>query len=76
MSRKCNISNKKGLTGNRVSHSNRKTKHVQNVNLQTKKFWDPEKRKWVKLRVSAKILKTIDKKGLTSTIKKYSKKKA
>ena len=52
MSRKCQVSKKKGLRGNRVSHSNRKTKHTQEVNLQTKRFIDPETGKTVKLRVS------------------------
>ena len=76
MSRKCDISEKKGLTGNRVSHSKRRTKHVQNANLQSKKFWDPEKKKWVKLKVSTKIIKTIDKNGFLSTVRKFKKKKA
>ncbi|RAP38210.1 50S ribosomal protein L28 [Candidatus Marinamargulisbacteria bacterium SCGC AAA071-K20] len=76
MSRKCEISKIRGLTGNRVSHSKRRTKHVQEVNLQTKKFWNPEKGCWVKLKVSAKMIKTIDKNGLTKTINKYAKKKA
>ena len=75
MSRKCDIEEKNGLTGNRVSHSKRRTKHVQDVNLQSKKFWNPEKRVWVKLRVSAKMIKTIDKNGLLSTLRKFSKKK-
>lgn len=71
MSRKCQVSKKKGLRGNRVSHSNRKTKHTQEVNLQTKRFIDPETGKTVKLRVSAKMIKTIAKRGLRQTLKKF-----
>tara|TARA_B100001758_G_C17969003_1_gene382286 strand:+ start:175 stop:411 length:237 start_codon:yes stop_codon:yes gene_type:complete len=71
MSRKCQISNKKGLVGNNVSHSKRRTKRVQELNLQWKRFWNPETKKWVRLRVTTKILKSIGKKGLTHILKKY-----
>ena len=70
MARKCDISKKKGLVGNRVSHSKRHTKHIQQANLQWKSFWDPARRVWVRLRVSTKMIKTIGKKGLQAVIKK------
>jgi large subunit ribosomal protein L28 len=71
MSRTCSISNKKYNNANRVSHSNHKTKHRQQANLQWKRFWLPEEKRWVRLRVSTKVMKTITKYGLMSTIKRY-----
>lgn len=71
MSRQCEITKKKGLVGNNVSHSKRRTKRRQEVNLQSKKFWDPTQEKWVRMRVTAKVVKSINKKGLKAVLKSY-----
>ena len=70
MSRVCQISGKKAMVGNNVSHSNRKTKRKFNPNLQTKKFFIPESGEWITLKVSTSALRTIDKNGITSVLKK------
>lgn len=57
------------MVGNNVSHSKRRTKRVFNVNLLKKKFFHPEENKWVTLKVSAKGIKTIAKKGLVQALK-------
>ncbi len=64
MSRICELTGKKPITGNSVSKSNRKTKRWFLPNLHSKKFFVPETGKWVKLKVSTKALRTIDKKGI------------
>ena len=64
MSRVCQITGKKVMVGNNVSHSNRKTKRKFYPNLQTKKFYVPETGEWVILKVSANALRTINKKEL------------
>jgi large subunit ribosomal protein L28 len=71
MARKCQVSKKRGLVGNNVSHSKRRIKRVQRLNLQWKRFWNPETKRWVRLRVTAKILKTIGTKGLLPVLRKY-----
>tara|TARA_B100000963_G_scaffold1061_1_gene802 strand:- start:209 stop:442 length:234 start_codon:yes stop_codon:yes gene_type:complete len=68
MSRVCQITGKKVVSGNNVSHSNRKTKRKFYPNLQTKKFFLPEEDKWVTLKVSASAIRTINKKGITAVI--------
>ncbi|NEN96237.1 MAG: 50S ribosomal protein L28, partial [Moorea sp. SIO3I7] len=50
--------------GYAVSHSHRRTKRLQNVNLQVKRVWWEEGKRWVKLRISTKAIKTLQKKGL------------
>ncbi len=64
MSRICEITGRGALNGNRVSHSNIKTKRRFYPNLQTKKFYIPEEDAWVTLKVSAKGMRTINKKGI------------
>ncbi|MBL17893.1 MAG: 50S ribosomal protein L28 [Crocinitomicaceae bacterium] len=68
MSRVCQITGKKVVSGNNVSHSNRKTKRKFYPNLQTKKFFLPEEDKWVTLKVSASAIRTINKKGITAVM--------
>ena len=65
MSRVCEITGKKSIVGNKVSHSNAKTKRKFNVNLQVKRFFLPEENKWVKLRLSTSAIRTISKKGIS-----------
>jgi large subunit ribosomal protein L28 len=74
MSRICEITGKKVMVGNNVSHSNIKTKRQFVPNLQTKKFFIPEENRWVILKVSAAGLRTIDKIGITASIKKAQEK--
>lgn len=71
MSYKCDLSKVGRQAGNRVSHSNNKTKHVFYANLQTKRLFVPELKKFVRLRVTTRVLRTIDKIGFTATLKKY-----
>ena len=69
MSRVCQVTGKKALTGNKVSHSHVRTKRRFEVNLHTKRFWLEEEGRWVKLRVSKKGMKVIDKRGLAVVVK-------
>jgi large subunit ribosomal protein L28 len=55
--------------GNKISHSNRKTKKRFEVNLRSKRFWLEDERRWVRLRVSARGMKEIDKRGLGVVVK-------
>jgi large subunit ribosomal protein L28 len=64
MARKCMLSGKRANVGHSVSHSNRKTKMRQFVNLQKKRVWWPSGDRWVTLRVSTRAMRTIDKIGL------------
>ena len=66
MARICDITGKKVMAGNNVSHSNKKTKRKFYPNLQTKKFFIPESGEWITLKVSTNALRTIDKKGITA----------
>jgi large subunit ribosomal protein L28 len=70
MARVCVITGKKTITGNIVSHSNRKTKRVFKPNLLKKRFYIPDEDRWVVLKVSAKGLKVIDKIGITAALKR------
>jgi large subunit ribosomal protein L28 len=74
MSRICEITGKKVITGNSVSHSNTRTKRKFQPNFQTKKFYIPEEDKWVTLRVSAAGIRTINKKGITAALKEAKEK--
>ncbi|MDR0686267.1 MAG: 50S ribosomal protein L28 [Dysgonamonadaceae bacterium] len=69
MSKICEISGKKAMTGNNVSHSNLKTKRKFNVNLFRKKFYWVEQDCWIQLNVSANGLRTINKIGLDAALK-------
>jgi large subunit ribosomal protein L28 len=64
MSQVCQITGKKVMVGNNVSHSKRRTKRRFYPNLFDKKFFLPEENRWIKLRVSASGIRTINKKGL------------
>jgi large subunit ribosomal protein L28 len=71
MSRTCQLSAKRRNKSNKICFSNKKHRFFQQVNLQTKRFWDPEKNRFVTLRVSVKAIKTITKYGLRAAIKRY-----
>ena len=68
MSRICQITGKKVMTGNNVSHAKNKKKRKFYPNLQTKKFFVPETGETVVLKVSANALRTIDKKGIAAVL--------
>ena len=70
MSRVCQITGKKVMVGNNVSHSNRKTKRRFYPNLQRKRFYIAEEDRWVTLRVSAKAIRTISKIGVVEAMKR------
>jgi len=74
MSRICQLTGKKPITGNNVSHSNKKTKRWFYPNLQKKRFFIPEENKWITLKVSTSALRTIDKKGIHAYLKELRKK--
>ena len=74
MSKVCQITGKKAITGNNVSHSKRRTKRVFNVNLFTKKFFWVEQQIWISLTLSAAGLRTINKLGLDAAIKQAASK--
>jgi len=63
MSKVCKVTGKKPLTGNNVSHANNKSKRRQLPNLQKKRIWIEEEKRWVTIKVTANGLKTLDKKG-------------
>lgn len=69
MSQKCAITGKKPLTGNHVSHANNKVKRRQNPNLQWKHIFVPELNRTVRVRISTRALRTINKKGLLPFLK-------
>ena len=69
MSRVCQVTGKTPIGGNKVSHSNIKTKRRFLPNLQTKKFFLEEENKWITLKLSADGLRTINKNGLYQVVK-------
>lgn len=70
MSRVCQITGKRPRSGNKVSHANNKSKRKFYPNLHKKRFYIPEEDKWITLKVSTQALRTINKNGITSVLKK------
>ncbi|BAZ95393.1 MAG: 50S ribosomal protein L28 [Gammaproteobacteria bacterium] len=68
MSRVCQVTGKRPVTGNNVSHANNKTKRRFLPNLHTHRFWVESEQRWVKLRVSGKGMRIIDKKGIETVL--------
>jgi large subunit ribosomal protein L28 len=68
MSRICQVTGKRPMTGNNVSHSNIKSKRRFLPNLHQHRFWVESENRWVKLRVSSKGLRIIDKKGIDAVL--------
>jgi large subunit ribosomal protein L28 len=68
MSQICQITGKKTMVGNNVSHSKRRTKRTFLPNLFDKKFFLPEENRWISLRISAAGIRNISKKGLKSAL--------
>ena len=73
MARTCDLSGKRRLVANKVSHANNKTKTKKQVNLHSKKVFDPETNSVVRLKLSASAIRTLDKVG---SITRYVKKNA
>ena len=69
MARVCQVTGKKPMGGNKVSHSNIKTKRRFLPNLQTKRYYLVEEDKWITLKVSSEAIRTINKNGLYSVVK-------
>lgn len=74
MSKVCELTGKRPITGNNVSHSNRKTRRRFLPNLQKKKFFVPEIDEWVVLKVSTSAIRCINKLGVFAYVKKLEKK--
>jgi large subunit ribosomal protein L28 len=70
MSRICQLTGKKALSGNNVSFSHRKTRRRFNPNLVTKKFYIPEEEAWITIRLSTSALKTINKIGISEALRR------
>ena len=68
MSRVCQVTGKRPLAGNNVSHAHNKTRRRFLPNLHTHKFWVEEENRWVKLRVSTKGMRMIDKLGISEVL--------
>lgn len=68
MSRVCQITGKRPLSGNNVSHANNKTRRRFLPNIQYRRFWLPSEKRYVRLRVSGKGLRVIDKKGIETVV--------
>lgn len=64
MAKCCDLTGKKANNANAVSHSVRRTKKIQEANLQVKRIWWAQGKRWVKLRISTKAIKTLERKGL------------
>ncbi len=73
MARVCEITGKKPQSGNTVSHANNKTKRKFLPNLHEKRFWLPSEGRFVRLRVSARAMKTIDKLGIEKVLQGLNK---
>jgi len=74
MSKVCQLTGKRPITGNHVSHSNRKTKRRFEPNLQTKRYFIPEINKWVTLKLSTSAMRNINKIGLYEYLKDQKRK--
>ncbi|HAI69223.1 MAG TPA: 50S ribosomal protein L28 [Gammaproteobacteria bacterium] len=68
MSRVCQVTGKRTITGNNVSHAHNKTKRRFLPNLHIHRFWVPSENRWVKLRLTQKGMRIIDKKGIDTVL--------
>ena len=68
MARVCQVTGKGPMVGNNVSHANNKTKRRFLPNLQSRRFWVESENRWVRLRISAHALRTIDKIGIDAVL--------
>jgi large subunit ribosomal protein L28 len=68
MARVCQVTGKRPLSGNNVSHANNKTRRRFLPNLHEHRFWVDSEKRWVKLRVSSKGMRIIDKLGIVAVL--------
>ncbi|MEE8336146.1 MAG: 50S ribosomal protein L28 [Candidatus Neomarinimicrobiota bacterium] len=68
MSRVCDVTGRKPMFGNNVSHAHNKTRRRFNINLQKKRFWLPDENRWITLNVSTQGLRLIDKNGIRKVV--------
>ena len=68
MSRVCDVTGKKPMFGNKVSHAHNKSRRRFDVNLQKKRSWLPDEKRFVTLKVSTRGMRTIDKKGIRKVV--------
>ncbi len=68
MSKICQVTGKRPVTGNNVSHAKNRTKRLFNPNLHHHKFWVESENRWVRLRLCAKGMRIIDKKGIDAVL--------
>lgn len=68
MSRVCQVTGKRPMAGNNVSHANNKTRRRFLPNLHSHRFWVESEKRWVRLRVSSKGMRIIDKKGIENVL--------
>ncbi len=73
MANRCDLTGKRPLYGNNVSHANNKTRRRFMPNLQKKRIWIPDEKRWVTLKITTQALKTLDKNGYNSVIKELAK---
>jgi len=68
MSRVCDVTGKKPMFGNNVSHAHNKTRRRFNVNLQKKRFWLPDEKRYITLNISTRGMRIIDKRGIRKVV--------
>ncbi|TDC38481.1 50S ribosomal protein L28 [Micromonospora sp. 15K316] len=68
MSRRCDVTGAEPGFGNAVSHSHRRTRRRWNPNLQRHRYWLPSERRWITLTLTAKALRTVDRKGIEAIV--------
>lgn len=68
MSRVCQVTGKRPIAGNNVSHANNKTKRRFLPNIHDRRFWVDSESRWIKLRISTNGLRTIDKRGIDAVL--------
>tara|TARA_B100001057_G_C22857331_1_gene953142 strand:+ start:702 stop:938 length:237 start_codon:yes stop_codon:yes gene_type:complete len=68
MSRECEVTGKKPVAGNNVSHAKNRTRRRFLPNLQNRKFWVESENRWISMRISSAALRTIDKLGIDAVI--------
>ena len=68
MSRVCDVTGRKPMYGNNVSHAHNKSRRRFDINLQKKRFWLPDEKRWITLRVSTQGLRLIDKIGIRKVL--------
>ena len=68
MSRVCQVTGKKAQVGNNVSHANNRTKRRFEINLQNKRYWFEEEKRWIRLRLSTHGMRVINRRGLAAVV--------